>query len=229
MENLFYDRKESTVNYCKGKVVLDLGCTQHKMMGKEIKEENWLHYRIKNVAKKVIGIDYLQDEVDRLNNIGYYIIHGNVETIDKIKLPINNPDVIICGELIEHLSNPGLFLENVKKIMNNSTLLIITTPNVYSRERIKLMLDKKYEKDWLNKEHKSWYSYETLKQLLVGYNYQEVEWGYYRPDIKKDVNMLWEMKQIIKRKINYKHCNQIELEDGLFFVSKVNDENKMEK
>ena len=135
MNNLFYDRKDSIVNYCKGKVALDLGCTQHRMMGKEINEENWLHYRIKQVAQKVIGIDYLKDEIKRLNNIGYNIIYGNIENIDKIELPVNHFDVIVCGELIEHLSNPGLFLKNVKTIMNDNALLIITTPNVYSRQR----------------------------------------------------------------------------------------------
>jgi len=223
MKNIFYDRKESVVNYCKGKVVLDLGCTQHRMVGREVKEKDWLHYRIKQVAQQVIGIDYLKDEIKRLNNIGYNIIYGNVETIDKIKLPIKNPDVIVCGELIEHLSNPGLFLESVKKIMNNNTLLIITTPNVYSRQRIKLMLNKKYEREWLNKEHKLWYSFETLKQLLNSFGYQEVSWGYYCPSVKNK-GMFWKIKQIIKRKINYKHCTQIELEDGLFFVSKVKNE-----
>ena len=224
MNNLFYDRKDSIVNYCKGKVALDLGCTQHRMMGKEINEENWLHYRIKQVAQKVIGIDYLKDEIKRLNNIGYNIIYGNIENIDKIELPVNHFDVIVCGELIEHLSNPGLFLKNVKTIMNNSALLIITTPNVYSRQRIKLMLNKKYEKEWLNKEHKCWYSFETLKQLLINYNYQEVSWGYYSPSIIKNGNIFWEIKQTIKRKINYKRCNQIELEDGLFFISKAKNE-----
>ena len=224
MKNLSYDRKEAIIKYCKGKVVLDLGCTQHRMMGKEIKEQDWLHFKIQQVSQKLIGLDFLKDEVERLNMVGYSIICGDVENIDKIKFPINRFDIIVCGELIEHLSNPGLFLKNLKKIMNNRTLLIITTPNVYSRQRIKLMLDKKYEKEWLNKEHKCWYSYETLKQLLNSYDYQKVSWGYYSPSIIKNENMFWEIKQTIKRKINYKHCNQIELEDGLFFVSKVKDE-----
>ena len=104
-------------------------------------------------------------------------------------------------------------------------LLIITNFNVYPRQRIKLMFEKKYEKEWLNKEHKAWYSFETLKQLLKSYNYQEVSWGYYCPPVKNK-GMFWKIKQIIKRKINYnyKHCNQVELEDGLFFISKIKDE-----
>jgi 2-polyprenyl-3-methyl-5-hydroxy-6-metoxy-1,4-benzoquinol methylase len=222
MNKLIYDRKESIANCCKGKVVLDLGCTQHRMMGKEAKEKDWLHFKIKQAAQKVIGLDILKDEVERLNKVGYSIMCGNVENIDKIHFPINQFDVIVCGELIEHLSNPGLFLKNVKKIMDYKTLLIITTPNVYSRQRIKLMLNKKYEREWLNKEHKCWYSFETLKQLLISYDYKEVSWGYYSSSsIIKIGNIFWKIKQIIKGKINYKHYNQIELEDGLFVISKV--------
>jgi len=221
---IFYDRQKSILNYCRDKVALDLGCAQHRMMGKEVKEENWLHYRIKKVCKTLIGIDYLEDEVDRLNKLGYNVIKGNVVYIHTIKLPKYKYDVVVCGELLEHLSNPGLFLDNIKKIMSKKTLLIITTPNVYSRQRIKLMLTKKYEKDWLNKEHKAWYSYETLKQLLIHHNFLEVEWGYYTPLINQNSDIISKIKKMIKKKINYKYCNYIELEDGLFFVSKVNNE-----
>lgn len=222
MKTLIYDRKESIVTYCKDKVVLDLGCTQHRMMGEEVKEKDWLHFKLKQAAQKVIGLDVLKDEVERLNKVGYNIMCGNVENIDKIQFPINKFDVIVCGELIEHLSNPGLFLTNVKKIMDYKTLLIITTPNVYSRQRIELMLNNKYEKEWLNKQHKCWYSFETLKQLLISYDYQEVSWGYYSsPFIITNGNIFWKLKQTIKRKSNYRHYNQVELEDGLFAISKV--------
>jgi len=218
-EKLFNGRIESIVDYCKDKIVLDLGCTQHKMLGKEVNKNNWLHYRINRVAKELVGIDYLKDEVERLNKKGYNIVYGNVEHIDDISLPIKSFDVIVCGELIEHLPNPGLFLKNVRKIMSNSTILIITTPNVYSKERIRLMQNKKYENEWLNKEHKCWFSFETLKQLLKTYNYQEIYWGYHNSSFQHDKSLI----KMVKKIINYKHCNQIELENGLYFISKINN------
>ena len=223
MNRVFYDRKEAIVSYCKGKVVLDLGCTQHRMMGNEINEKEWLHWQIKQVAHELIGIDYLKDEVDRLNSIGYNIFCGNVEHIDRISLPLKHIDVIVCGELIEHLSNPGLFLDSVREVMQNMTMLIITTPNVYSLHRINLVLSGWYEDEWLNKEHKTWFSFETLKQLLCSHEFCEVDWGYYsHPLIQRSRLSL--LKERVKRRINYKHINQVELEEGLFFVSKIKDE-----
>lgn len=39
-------------------------------------------------------------------------------------------DIIIAAELIEHLDNSDLFIQNVKKVLKKEGLLIITTPNL---------------------------------------------------------------------------------------------------
>jgi SAM-dependent methyltransferase len=41
-------------------------------------------------------------------------------------------DVIIAGELIEHIENSGIFLENVKKHLNKGGIFFISTPNATS-------------------------------------------------------------------------------------------------
>jgi 2-polyprenyl-3-methyl-5-hydroxy-6-metoxy-1,4-benzoquinol methylase len=41
------------------------------------------------------------------------------------------PDIIIFGEVIEHLMNLEIALTNLKKVMSKDTLLIISTPNAY--------------------------------------------------------------------------------------------------
>ena len=40
-------------------------------------------------------------------------------------------DVIVIGDLIEHLSNPGLMLYRIKKFCDERTKIIITTPNAF--------------------------------------------------------------------------------------------------
>ena len=41
-------------------------------------------------------------------------------------------DVIICQELIEHLENPRHLLRELKKILNNEGIIILTTPNIFN-------------------------------------------------------------------------------------------------
>ncbi len=164
--NLVYGRIESILKYCVDKVVLDLGCSHHDLYEDRLKKHQWLHSRICQVAKSTVGVDYLESEVYKLRRLGYNVILGNVEELYKLNLE-RKFDTIVAGELIEHLFNPGLFLDSVKTLMSNKTRLIITTPNVYAYHRIKLKLDRQFEEHWLNPEHVCWYSFQSLKQLLL--------------------------------------------------------------
>src|SRR3989344_4764139 len=101
------DRYALIKKYCAGKDVLDVGCVDHN--ANEELENSWLHKIIKSVAKSVIGVDFEENEVQKLRAKGYNIVVGDVETVTIGK----TFDVIVAGELIEHLSNPGLFLENM--------------------------------------------------------------------------------------------------------------------
>src|SRR3989344_3969940 len=94
----------------KGKDVLDVGCIEHDLDRKN-KERIWVHDFLRENAKNVTGIDILEDDIKKLKWQGYDVHCMNAE-----KFNFNKKfDVIFAGELIEHLSNPGLFLEKCKK------------------------------------------------------------------------------------------------------------------
>lgn len=144
---------------CKGKSVLDLGCIDHYAICE--KHSNWLHKHIKDVAKSVIGIDYLKDLCSELSKKGYDIRYGDVEHLDLGR----TFDCIVAGELIEHVYNAGLFLDSVKKHMHKNSIVIVTTPNAFSIRRIlgSVLVGTLRE----NPEHTAYYSDTTIKQLLA--------------------------------------------------------------
>jgi len=113
-------------DYAKGKDVLDIGCTELLGSSKDQKKkERWIHGRLTKITKKLTGIDINKKEVDLLNKKGYNIKIGDASTIN-----LNHKfEVIFAGELIEHLSNPGLFLDNMRKHLKEDGVLILTTPN----------------------------------------------------------------------------------------------------
>jgi SAM-dependent methyltransferase len=45
-------------------------------------------------------------------------------------------DLVFCGDVIEHVSNPGLFLRNARAMMERGSDLIIVTPNPYGLRNI---------------------------------------------------------------------------------------------
>lgn len=80
-------------------------------------------------------------------------------------------DVIICGEVIEHLSNPGHFLSRLRNHFAGVPV-IITVPNAFSASGMYWI---KRGTENVNRDHVSYYSYRTLATLLerVGYTITE--------------------------------------------------------
>ena len=174
-------------SYVKDKSVLDVGCVEHDVKNIH-KGRIWVHDYLKSVANDVIGLDYLKKSVDELNKRGYKIVCQNAENIKLDK----KFDVVFAGEIIEHLSNPGLFLESVKKCLNKNSLLIITTPNAFSINRLVRILFLKTNNPECNSEHVLYHSPQTLDQLLSRHNFKirQFSYGHYpnkNPSIKNKI------------------------------------------
>jgi len=164
-------------NICKDKTVLDLGCVDHDYFTYKDKMNRgeWLHEELSKVSKKIIGVDLISDYSDVIKEKGYDIRNGNIETFEGVE--INEKfDVIIAGEIIEHLYNQGMFLDSVKKFMDADTKLVITTPNCFSmRKFFPLLINKEINRD----DHTMWHSQNTLMQMLNFKNYKIEEILYY--------------------------------------------------
>jgi SAM-dependent methyltransferase len=154
--------------------VLDLGCIQHTA-SKEIKR-NWLHKKLYNKAAYVLGIDKVENDVEILRSKGYNIRYGDVEKLDLGE----TFDVIVAGELIEHLSNPGLFLEGVRKHLNENGRLIITSPNPFFFYRFCQALVGNVV---CNVEHICYYDKRTIRQLLERFGFKVIKFNYIPPPV----------------------------------------------
>lgn len=116
---------------CAGKTVLDLGCIDHSFNTALDLGDDWLHRQIKNVSTRLVGLDILGEDAAELNKRGYDIREGNAEEFDLGE----KFDVIVAGDLIEHLSNIGMFLQAVKRHMHEHSIFIVSTPNPFNIEQ----------------------------------------------------------------------------------------------
>ena len=143
--------------YIEGSTVLHIGCINHDW--RESLKEEWMHDYIVQNSKEVLGIDILEDDIKELRKMGYDIIYANAEDFELNK----KFDIIFAGELIEHLNNLKGFLESCKRHMSNDSLLLISTPNCFGiRHNISNLLGTTF----VNTEHRYWFDYWTLRQLL---------------------------------------------------------------
>ena len=94
-------------------------------------EGHVLHAKLRSVCKEVVGVDHDKAAVNELRRLGFdEIIYGNAEHLEQVGLN-KIFDIVLCGDLIEHLSNPGLMLEGAKLFMDAQSEFIISAPNSF--------------------------------------------------------------------------------------------------
>lgn len=178
----------------KNKEVLDCGCVGSAINSREDYEKT-SHAIHEKHAKYILGVDIWEEEVKKRQKIGCNVICANVETIE-----LNRTfDVVIAADLIEHLPNPGMFLEKANKHLKEGGLLYICTPNAFSLIRcIKALLGIRID---VHQEHTCWYDITTLKQLLERYGFvtKEIYWQDYQA--KKESKIILKFRKNLANSI----------------------------
>lgn len=164
------DRDNFILDNCRNKKVLHLGCTDGKALKEKIDKNSLLHIKIKDVARDLWGIDIDGVGIKKMQDLGISrLILGNIEQIDKIReLEGENFDVIIAGEIVEHLDNVGLFLEKIKKLFSKNTVMIVSIPNCYSLQHFLFVF---FKKELVHDEHNCSFSFVNLMNLFEKFSY----------------------------------------------------------
>lgn len=167
--------------YCAGKKVLHLGCTDYPFTEQAIENKMLLHFELEKAAGELYGFDFDQQGIDILKKSGgTNLYRADLENLAEV--PLNETfDVIIAGEMIEHLSNPALFLQGIQRFMNDQTRLVITTINAYCAMRfiIYALRGKGGSNEPVHPDHVAYYSFKTLKLILERENLKVDEFLFY--------------------------------------------------
>ena len=164
-------RFEIISEFCRDKEVLDIGCVQHDVTNADL--DAWLHNHIVKIASHTLGVDYLEDAVNDLVKRGYNIVHGDV---NKPLLIDSQFDVIVVGNLIEHLSNFEGLLSNINRLLKPDGVVLISTCNPFFDEQYFFSA---FNNDIIiNPEHTCWIDPVALDQLSkrFGLYTEEVRW-----------------------------------------------------
>jgi len=121
-------RNKFILNYIKNKEILDLGFLGEN----KDKDFSELHKFILNNSSKTLGVDVKKERIQELKNKGFNVIYDEVTRLKKVKELNKKFDVVFAGELIEHLENPGIFLDNLKFLLKNQGIVIFSTPNIFA-------------------------------------------------------------------------------------------------
>lgn len=128
------DRGEFIVGRCAGRRVLDIGCVAHDV--ERMKSPQWLHGRVAAAASSCLGVDVLPEGVAHMVEAGYEVIAHDL-TMGPGPLAGANPfDVIVAGELIEHVPSLDMLFTAARDLLATDGELIITTPNPWAPHRV---------------------------------------------------------------------------------------------
>ncbi len=192
------DRVSFIKQASRGKKVLHLGCTNYPYTQDSIEQEMLLHFDLEKIADEIYGFDFDQAGLDILEKNGSKnMFQADLEKLDDVKLDTTF-DVIIAGEMIEHLNNPGLFLQGIKRFMNADTELVITTINAYSAMRFAMygLRGKGGEVEPVHPDHVAYYSYKTLKLVVERNDLELKNFCFYEVGKEHRVHLRWYYKLI---------------------------------
>jgi len=147
------EREVYILQRAKGKRVLDIGATGP------------MHEAIKELAEVCYGVDIVEKEEEN-----YFRV--DLDRVDHLPR-LENIDMIIAGEVIEHLSNAGHFLDLLAEY---DCPIILTTPNAFSSAG---MYQMRRGVENVNKEHTAYYSWKTLSTLLERHGFQMDDFRWY--------------------------------------------------
>jgi len=128
-------------------------------LGQGIREGDpkWPHTIITSLASEVYGLDLSLPE--KYKKYPRYL----EASAEAFSFPVKF-DGIFAGDLIEHLSNPGLFLQCCKKHLKPGGSLILTTPSAFNLFNLAEKLTKR--EPTVNPDHTMYFNGKTLKKLL---------------------------------------------------------------
>lgn len=127
----------------------------------------WLHDGLAAKARELVGIDIDPVGVERATAEGFEAYAADccdASALQSIGLP--KAELIIAGEVIEHVDAPGAFLDAMHVLGNK---LIVTTPNATSLLKFAAALTRR---EVINPDTVTLYSWFTLTNVLARHGWR---------------------------------------------------------
>ena len=161
--HLEFDRNGYLEECIRGKSVLHVGCSDFPITEQRIKDKNLLHLKLHNSGKEIVGIDLSEEGIGILKKHGF----NNVLVMDAENIELTRKfDVILAGDVLEHLNNPGKFFEKAISLLSPNAEVIIGVPSALTINNFKAWFGL-WEQ--VHCDHTFYFSPKTLSALCARY------------------------------------------------------------
>ena len=133
----------------RNKIVADVGCGTGSLLS-----------MVSNLTKESIGIEPCEPYANFLKKSGYNIYPNVKSAVSNFGKKV---DVALSSQVIEHVKNPKLFLEEIYHLLADDGLLIISTPN--KRDILKSILPE-FNSFFYRTQHRWYFDEESIVSCI---------------------------------------------------------------
>ncbi|NOT74857.1 MAG: class I SAM-dependent methyltransferase [Cyclobacteriaceae bacterium] len=147
------------------KKVLEIGCG----------EGNFGAFLKKDKNAEVWGVEYQQEHAAVAEKQLDKVFCGDIGVIID-QLPSNYFDVVVCNDVLEHLTDPYIVLEKLKSKMTSEGIVISSLPNIrYFRNFFDLMFRKNWDyadQGIMDFTHFRFFTINSIRKMYENLNYE---------------------------------------------------------
>lgn len=171
-------REEWLVQRAAGRRVTHVGFVDYPLLESKVHSGDWLHARLADVATSIVGIDVDLQGVEWADRLGFEAYAVDASSRREIeRLGVAPADLVIAGEVIEHIQAPGHLLDAMHTLCKPDGRLIVTTPDAY---RLLNFLVPLTRRELVHPDHVAWHSPSTLRRLLETNRWRVETFVYYQ-------------------------------------------------
>lgn len=168
--SLIEDRTSHLSAAVSKRKLLDVGVVAHTQ--EAIEHPEWLHGHLRKSAGACLGVDILPDSVSFLQSKGFNVLLADL-TLGPLEQKF---DVIVAGEVMEHLGNPGAFMKSCSLMLDGEGSLLVTVPNPwYLNVILKNLSGSNLFVD--SADHVVWYDANSIYELGQRNGLEMVRWA----------------------------------------------------
>jgi 2-polyprenyl-3-methyl-5-hydroxy-6-metoxy-1,4-benzoquinol methylase len=152
--------------------VLDVGCST-----------GYLARGLVERGASVIGVEADPTAAAEARAVCENVLVGDVETME-LPFPAGSFDLVLCGDLLEHLRDPQAFLTRVRPLLRREGRLVLTTPNVANWAlRLGLLFGRwtYTDRGLLDRTHVHLFTRRTLEEALEAAGYRIAAFDFTAP------------------------------------------------
>lgn len=177
------DRIPWLVEQCRGRRVIHVGFADAGFREEQARADRWLHGHLHDAASELVGVDADAPGVTEAIDAGFEAYLADCTDPDAVAaLDLERADVVLAGEIIEHLRSPGPFLEAMLSLCRPDGMLIVTTPNAYGLVNVVASMTRRVEVN--HPDHVVMFTWRTLTQLLRAEGWNPVDAATYVPVVR---------------------------------------------